>query len=243
MAFKHGKATSVYLNATDLSTYLNAADFDVDMDTGDTTTFAATWKTAIAGQVAAKAGFQGLYDPTITDLPASVGVDFGSVLTYAPAGALAIGDRARLLSVATTAYSESSPVGGVVAVKWSVMASGPVGFGDVLHVLGEDTNTTTGATKDDSAASATGWIAHLHVTAVDAGSWVIKLEDASASNFSDGADVTGGSFTAATAATYQRLVSATTTTALRRYVRYVATRTGGSAGDGITFALAYSRNS
>jgi hypothetical protein len=122
------------------------------------------------------------------------------------------------------------------------MASGPIGFGDILHILTEDTNTTTGATKDDTAATATGWIAHLHVTAVDAGSWVVKLEDASASNFSDGAVVTDGTFTAATGATSQRLVSAAETTALRRYVRYVATRTGGAGGDGITFALAYSRN-
>jgi hypothetical protein len=71
---------------------------------------------------------------------------------------------------------------------------------------------------------------------------VVKLQDASASNFSDGADVTGGAFTAATTPTSQRLQSATATTALRRYVRYVATRTGGAGGDGITFGLAYSRN-
>lgn len=241
MAFKHGSKTSVFLGSRDLSAYLNAADFSTDVDTADTTTFGATWKTAIAGTTASKAGFQGLYDPTIEDLPATVGVEFGSALTYCPAGALAIGDRARLLAVATTTYAESSPVGGVVAVKWDVQASGAVGFGDVLHVLSEDTNTTTGATKDDTAATATGWIAHLHVTAVDGGSWVVILADASASNFSDGATV--ATFVAATGATSERIVAATTTTALRRYVRYTATRTGGIAGDGITFTLAYSRNS
>jgi hypothetical protein len=41
--------------------------------------------------------------------------------------------------------------------------------------------------------------------------------------------------------TSQRLTSAAGAT-LRRYVRYTATRTGGSVGNGITFALAYSRN-
>jgi hypothetical protein len=30
---------------------------------------------------------------------------------------------------------------------------------------------------------------------------------------------------------------------LRRYVRYTATRTGGSVGNGITFHLSYARNS
>lgn len=241
MAFKHGKNTAVYFNAKDLSPYLTAADLDADVDTGDTTTFQSTWKTALAGQVGIKQGFQGFYDPTVTELTASLGVDFGSnVLTYCPAGAAAIADRARLLDVATTGYAETSPVGGIVAIKWAVMASGTVGFGDVLHPLAEDTNTTTGASKDDAAATSTGWIAHLHVTAVDAGSWVVKLQD-SADN-SAWADVSGASFAALTAAGKERLVSSSTTATLRRYVRYVATRTGGSAGDGITFFLAYSRN-
>lgn len=241
MAFKHGKRTAVWFNARDLSPFLNAADLDADIDTSDTTTFQASWKSALSGQIGVKAGFQGLYDPTVTELPASIGVDFGSnTLTYCPGGADAIGDRARLLSVASTAYTESSPVGGIVAVKWATLASGPVGFGDVLHVLSEDTNTTTGAGKDDGALSNTGWIAHLHVIAVDAGSWVVKLQDAP--DGSAWADVTGAGFGAVTGPAHQRLISATATTQLRRHVRYVATRTGGSAGDGITFALAYARN-
>jgi len=225
MPFRHGRNTAIYFNSKDVSAYLNDAGIDVDVDTSDTTTFQATWKTALVGQAAAKLGFQGLYDPTLTDLAASVGVDFGAnVLTYCPAGALAVGDRARLINVATTAYAESSPVG----------------FGDVLHILSKDTNTTTGAGKDDGAATSTGWIAHLHVVAVDGGSWAVKLQDSA--DGSAWADVTGASFTAVTGAAKERLVSAATTTQLRRHVRYVATRTGGSTGDGITFVLAYARN-
>jgi hypothetical protein len=242
MALKHGKNTAVYLDGTDLSTYLNSAEFSVDTDTADTTTFQASWKTAIVGQSAAKADFNGLYDPTKTTLPDSIGDDFaltGGVLTVAPAGATAIGDLTRTMQIASTAYTESSPVGGVIAVKWSVIASAPVGFGWALHPLAEDTNTTTGAERDDTAATSTGWQAHLHVTAVDAGSWVVKLQDAAVSNTYS--DVSGGAFTAATTAGGQRLLSASGAT-LRRYVRYVATRTGGSAGDGITFHLSYSRN-
>ena len=242
MAFKHGKSTDVLLDGTDLSPYLNAADLAVDLDTADTTTFKATWKTAIAGTVGAKLDFAGFYDPTVATLPDSIGVDFSlvaGVLTYAPAGALAIGDRVRLASVVSSAYAESSPVGGMVAIKWSAGVSGVVGFGDVLHVLGEDTNTTTGADKDDTAATSTGWTAHLHVTAVDAGSWVIKLQDAATTDL---LAVSGGAFAAKTAAGAERLRSAASTTELRRHVRYVATRTGGAGGDGITFFLAYARN-
>jgi hypothetical protein len=242
MAFIHGKNTALWFGSKNLSSYFNSAELTVETDSSDTTTFTATWRTGLTGTMGAKASFGGLYDPTITDLTATLGGEFGYVLTYAPGGAAAIGDRARLLSVASTAYAESTEVGGLVAVKWEPTASGTVGFGDILHTFTEDTNTTTGATKDDTSATATGWTAHLHVSLVDGGSWVVKLQDASASNFSDGADVTGGAFTAATTPTSQRLQSATATTALRRYVRYVATRTGGAGGDGITFGLAYSRN-
>jgi hypothetical protein len=242
MAFKHGKSTAVWFGSKDLSPYFHSAELSVETEASDTTVFAATWQTSLTGTMGAKASLEGYYDPTITDLTATLGGEFGYVLTYAPGGAAAIGDRARLLSVASTSYSESDEVGGIVAVSWDPMASGTVGFGDILHTFTEDTNTTTGATKDDTAATATGWVAHLHVSLVDGGSWVVKLQDASASNFSDGADVTGGAFTAATTATSQRLLSATGTTALRRYVRYIATRTGGSGGDGITFGLSYARN-
>lgn len=240
MPFRHGSKTSVFLGSLDMSPYLTLADFSVEVDTADTTVFGSTYKTAIVGTDMAKADFNGLYDPGVTNLEALLGVDPAAVLTIAPGGALAIGDRVQLMSIAETSFAQSSPVGGVIATKWSALASGVVGLGNVLHILSEDTNTTTGAERDDLAATATGWTAHLHVTAVDAGSWVIKLQDAAVSNTYS--DVTGGAFTAATGATSQRLRGAAETTALRRYVRYVATRTGGSVGDGITFALAYSRN-
>lgn len=241
MSFKHSKNTEVWLDALDVSSYFRSVGVGVVTATADTTTFKATWKTAIVGASSSSTSLDGLYDPTLTtSMEALLGIDPTTVLTIAPAGALAIGDRVRLIQATSTSYIESSPVGGVVAFKWTVHAEGAVGLGQVLHILSEDTNTTTGATKTDAASTSTGWHAHLHVTAVEGGSWVIKLEDASVSNFSDGADVTGGAFTAATGATSQRLAGATSAT-LRRYVRYVATRTGGSVGDGISFALAYSR--
>jgi len=239
MTFKHGKATTVLLGSVELSTYLNSAEVSADADTADTTTFKATWKSSIAGAMGSKVDVGGLYDPGEASLPTLFDSLVPGVLTACPGGGAAIGDAARLISAIDTAYAESSPVGGVVAVKASFLADGTLGFGWMLHPLAEDTNTTTGADRDDGALTSTGWTAHLHVTAVDAGSWVVKLQDAETT---DWADVTGGAFTAATVATSERLQSAAVTTDLRQHVRYIATRTGGSAGDGITFALAYARN-
>ena len=239
MSFVHGKNARIYVGSVDLSAYFTSADLAVDLDTADSTTFGATWKSAIAGTVGAKVDVGGYYDPTEATLPTMILAAGSGVLTVCPGGAATIGDRARLLSAFDTTYAESTPVGGLVAIKAAFMADGVVGYGDVLHPLAEDTNNTTGAEKDDTASSATGWTAHLHVTAVDGGSWVIKLQDAAVTMTYT--DLSSGAFTAATGPTSQRLVGAAGAT-LRQYVRYVATRTGGAGGDGITFVLSYSRN-
>jgi hypothetical protein len=240
MAFKHGSDAEVWLDGADLSTFFRDMEFSAENETAETTTFKQSWKRHIPGASESSLDLEGLYDPTMGAVRSSLG-GAGAILTVGPAGLEAVGDRARLVKALTSAYAETSPIGGVVLFTFGVQADGTVGLGQALHPFGEDTNNTTGATKTDAAATSTGWMAHLHVSLVDGGSWVIKLQDASASNFSDGADVTGGAFTAATGPTSQRLVSASGAT-LRRYVRYVATRTGGSAGHGITFGLAYSRN-
>jgi hypothetical protein len=234
MTAVHGKNTQVMLDALDISGYLNTADFNVEVDTADTSVFMATWKTALTGQIGGKLEAQGYYDPLLTKFTPAMLSTAGSVLTYGPGGLDTIGDPARLIPVLSTSYGETSPVGGVVGFKWAVMADAGIGFGAVLHPLGTDATTTNGAERDDAAATASGWQAHLHVTACS-GSWVVKLQDAAVSNTYS--DVTLGAFTAATGATQQRLTSAAATTALRRYVRYVATGTGS-----ITFSLSYARN-
>jgi len=239
VSFYHGKNTVVLVGAVNLSPYLNSIELSAEADSADTTTYGATWKPLITGILGHQLDFEGLYDPGESTVPTRFLAATGGIVTYCPIGGAAIGDPARLSSVYDTVYAESSPVGDVVSFSGTFMGDGTLGFGALLHPLAEDTNTTTGAERDDLVATTTGWTAHLHVTAVDGGSWVVTLQDAAISG--SHTDLTGGSFTAATTPTSQRLVGAVGAT-LRRYVRYVATRTGGVGGDGITFALAYSRN-
>ena len=244
MAAKHGRTAGVYFNGVDLSGYLNEAEMSVDAETADVTTFAPTaagWRDKISGLLGATFTAAGFYDPDMTSPRDSLAVA-GGVLTYCPGGRATIGDLSRAMSVIGTSFAESSNLEDAVAIAWNAEVSGAIAFGYLLHPLAEDTNTTTGATRDDTAgaAAANGWTAHLHVTAVDGGSWVVKIEDSA--NGSTWADLTGATFAAKTAAGGERLVSATSTTAIRRFIRYVATRTGGAGGDGITFALALARS-
>lgn len=239
MALIHGSRGRVLWNGADMSGYLAAAGMEVAIDNADTTTLQKGWHENVKGMAGATLPFEGFVDPAQkTLLYDQLGTD-GGVLTYCPGGDSAVGDRARLVAATSTSLGSANSTDGAVALAWEVVAQGYVAFGDVLHPLGEDTNTTTGSSKDDSAATSTGWTAHLHVTLVDGGSWVVKIED-SADN-SSWADVSGGAFTAATGATGQRLASSSLTATLRRYVRCTATRTGGSAGQGITYHLSYSR--
>lgn len=237
MAFKHGSKAAVWANGIDLSAYLTSAELSASMEPADTTTFGATWRTAIAGLLTAGYEFEGKYDPAETGIQA--GFASSGVLTVCPSGS-AIGDAARFMPYFTTGYGQSSPVDDAVSISWGVEANDELDFGLIIH-NSEDTNTTTGPTYDRGAASSTGWSAALQVTLVDGGSWVVKLQHATASNFSDGADVSGGAFTAVTTVTAEIIRSAAATTTLNRYVRVVATRTGGSAGQGITYTLALAK--
>lgn len=236
MAFKHGKSTAVLLGATDLSSYLNSADLAADLDTGDTTVFQASWKSAIAGAAGSKLELAGLYDPDLTDLTSVFGDDPGAVLTHCPAGALALGDRARLLSAAEIAYGETSPVGGVVAFKSSVQGDGTLGFGSVIHLLAEETASGNGTAVDMTAQSTTGAIAHIHATAVSAtDTFDVTIED-SANGTSGWATI--GTFASITAAAAERIVIAGT---VERYVRVVLAVTDVSGDPSITFLVALAR--
>lgn len=235
----HGKSTKVFWNSLDLSPYLDSIEYALETDTADATTFGDGFKEYAVGQYTATVSCTGKYDATSDEaIEGQMRVDSG-VLTYSPGAGATRGDVARLVSVTGTLLSTSSPVGDIVAFAWDATSQGAASLGWLQNPLEEDTDTTVNGAHDTGVTSSTGWTAHLHVTLVDGGSWVIKFSD-SADN-SAWADVTGASFTALSAPGSQRLQSSTSTATLRQYVRCVATRTGGSSGDGITYALAIAR--
>lgn len=240
MPFVYGSKCSVWLDVLDVSQYFNDSSLSIDVDTADTSTFGGSWKTFIEGLPTSKIALKGYYDLNANAEFQGDVMNGGSIVTVGPGGLLAIGDYARLMDAHETSLAESSPVGGVVLTDVAFQGDTALGFGWTLHPMGADSGTTTGADRDDGAATSTGWMAHLHVTAVTGSptSWTVKLQDAATTDWTD---VTGGAFTATNVPAAQRLVSAAATTTLRRHVRYVATVVGGTAPT-ITFGLAYSRN-
>jgi hypothetical protein len=72
MAFQAGKWAEITVNTKALSAFCDTADINVKLDTADTTTFTATWKTYIGGLLGGTVTLAGDYDPTVTTGPASV---------------------------------------------------------------------------------------------------------------------------------------------------------------------------
>lgn len=130
--FKYGAKAVVTVNSNDLSAYSNDAGFDLDVDTDETTTFSATYKTFIEGLASSKFTLKGNYDPTASTGEAAVltGLVGGGAKTivFNPAGTTST-ELKRTISMILTNYSESSPVGGKVAFSASFQGTGVVTFG------------------------------------------------------------------------------------------------------------------
>lgn len=133
MAFRHGRFASITLNAVDLSAFCDNADLSIDVDTSDTTTFGASWKTAIAGLIGSKVDLKGDYDPTASTGPAAVitACITGAVpvaCIVGPGGTLT-GQLKRTFNCIVTNYTESSPVADKVTFSATLLVTGAITLG------------------------------------------------------------------------------------------------------------------
>src|SRR5262245_30251188 len=130
MPFRHGKTAELTVNGSAVTTFGIQADFAIDVDTGDTTTFGSAWKSALAGVPGAKLDITGDYDGTASTGPAAIffGCISGGVpvaVVHKPGGTLT-GQRTNSFNAIVTSYAESSPVGGIITFKASLLVTGTV---------------------------------------------------------------------------------------------------------------------
>jgi hypothetical protein len=127
VSFRHAKNAALTLNTKDLSTFLDNLDISFDMDTADSTTFGATWKSSLAGIPSGKLDFGGFYDPTAASGPGAVlyplVVAGTAVTALVYPGGTTSGQALYTITTGciVTSYSESSPVGGIVTFKASCL--------------------------------------------------------------------------------------------------------------------------
>ena len=239
MAFIHGKGTIVLCNEFDLSSYFKEAGISRSAETADTTTFGKSAKTYITGLTDGTLSLSGLFegsanaiDQELTDI---LGSNNGMVITVAPTGTIAIGDRCISLTGELTSYEISAPVGDVVSASSQFQSDEGIGAAISLHALTAETATVSSSSVDNSASTANGGFGTLHVTAnTNNNNGVFKVQHSS--DNSTWADLVTFSTVATTVKTAERITVASGTT-VNRYIRSTFTTAGtGSTTYHINFA-------
>jgi hypothetical protein len=240
MAFIHGKSSQVLHGAYNLGAFLNDASASADVEVAETTSFGSSAKTYLVGlrdgTVSASGMFDGASGAVDEVLSASIGSDTLAPVTIGYNGTT-LGNRVTILKAKTTSYEVSTPVGDVVAVSYSAQADGGLDQGVSLAALASVSATTTGSSHDNSASSANGGVAQLHVTVNtrDADATIKIQHSADDSTFADLATFT---VVATTVVTSERVIVASGTT-VNRYLRAVNTLSAGTGS--ITYQVSFAR--
>jgi len=240
MAFIHGKTTQVLHGAFDLSAFLNEATASEEAEVTETTAFGNSAKTYIVGlkdgTISASGMFDGAASAVDEVLAGSIGSDTLSPVTVGYSGTT-LGNRVSLLQAKTTSYEVSSPVGDVVSVSYDAQSDGGIDQGVSLAALTSVSATTTGTAYDNTASSANGGMAQVHVTAnTRSTTSVIKI--AHSADNSTFADLVTFTTVGIGATTSERSLVATGTT-VNRYLRAVATLAAGTGS--ITYQVSFAR--
>ena len=240
MAFIHGKSSQVLHGAYNLGAFLNDASASADVEVAETTSFGSSAKTYLVGlrdgTVSASGMFDGAAGAVDEVLSASISSDTLAPVTIGYNGTT-LGNRVTILKAKTTSYEVSTPVGDVVAVSYSAQADGGLDQGVSLAALASVSATTTGSSHDNSASSANGGVAQLHVTVNtrDADATIKIQHSADDSTFADLATFT---VVATTVVTSERVIVASGTT-VNRYLRAVNTLSAGTGS--ITYQVSFAR--
>jgi hypothetical protein len=235
----HGREARVMIDQYPLSGRIRTVSIHREVALDDTDAFGDDWKRReIIGKAAGTLGFGGLFDAaagqTAAAFWAALRAVTPSVVSVAIAG-FAIGNMVELISPYETDMGiNSDHTTGPVDVQANFVPDGLMDLGVSLHDHVAETAIVNLTGVDQVAVSTTsGWVGHINVSAFAGTSVTIKLQD-SADNTTY-ADLTGGTFTAITGPTKERLVGASNAT-VRRYVRGAI-----SAGTftSVTFTLAF----
>lgn len=239
MAFAHGRGCRVVIDQYDLSSIFRSMDFSASVDTAESTVFGLDDKTFEPGLRSAEASLDGFYDTVHTaTVHDRLGQAAPFVATIGPAG-LALGARARLVSVNATNVTNTAGIADLVLLNWALQSTDRIGFGYALNDIATPSaaGNGTGVDQGVGAVSNAKWAFHCHLIALTGSptNVTIKVQHSTDNNtFADLASATSGALTAAGA------VRVTGTATVNRYVRVVVSFTGGTAPTA-TFSAAFSR--
>lgn len=181
MANRHGKNSGVLMGKYDISAYLNEASASMSLETAETSTFGTSAKTYILGQNDATISFSGLFDGDAGAISAAfedvIGNDLTPAITLAYDGGVVEGRSCAIANGKQTSYEVSAPVADVVSLNGEFQVTGGLRQGILIAANSALTSSTTGTVFDNTASTAIGATANLHVTAnTRNSSSVIKIQ-------------------------------------------------------------------
>lgn len=242
MARIHAKDSRVYLGGRDASGDIVSVAVKLQADALEVTNFAsADWRENDPGLLGFTVDLQGFYDPAV----GGIGRQFetllgasGAILSVFEGDANAIGDSGVLLGNGVLESREQPiAVADLIKLGGSIKGSGRVGYnGRLLHVLGEETGTGTGASLNNLGSSANGGRGTLHVTAIT-GTWTIVIEHSSDNAVGD-PFATVLSFTQVAAAGGATAETVEITGTVKQYLRVKFTE---DVAGSITFVCGFAR--
>jgi hypothetical protein len=236
MVTTHGKAAKVYAGGYDLSTYLNSAEMSGTADLAETSTFGSTYKSFVSGLIDFKMSFGGLFDSSVGAVDQVFSTALGSgtlILTVLPQGDIKT-YRGRSMTGVEVAYGVTAGLDGAASITMEASSKTPAEPVVVDTIKAAKTSTgndAAGVVSPTAGPTTNGWSAYLQAFAMsgtDTPTCTVKLQDSA--DDSSWLDVTGGGFTALSAANAnvpgaQRIVGANGST-LRKYTRFLWTITG-----------------
>lgn len=241
--FVHGRNTAVFIDQFDFSGWFREVTSSSEVETAETTTFSTATKPAktyIAGFVDGTFSLSGMFDGTADAIDEEIQVRLGqeanTLFTIAPSGTT-VGNRVFMAQGIPTSYEVASPVSDVVSVSIEAQADGGLRGGVSLnpHTTAR-TATGNGTSVDQLASSTSGAVAILHVITVSGTTPSATIKVQHSTDNTTFTDLL--TFTAATAATKERLTVASGTT-INRYVRAQWTISGTTPS--FAFALSWAR--
>jgi hypothetical protein len=238
MPFLSGQKARVLVGDFSFSPVTAQVSADWPTDMLDHTTIADSAKVFIPGQDTSTSSLSGWLDVSgaadahldqLNDLKAATAPE---PYTFAPNG-FALGETVWMAGALAAGFSTGSQVADRVTYSLNLQTSGTTELGISLHDLVAVTADGDGASYDGTvASSASGAVAHLHVTAFSgfSAASIVVADSANDSTFA-----TIGTFASVAGITQERLVIAGT---VRRYLRYSIDVTGSGS---ITFAVTFAR--
>ena len=237
MAYSHGKNAEVQVGKFNLGQYLRDITISFDQDTAETSTFGDSAKEFIVGMKNCTIAMSGLFDNTATTgSDALMNTIFlaGAETPVSTSFGTTDGNPAWLFAGLNTSYELSASIGDAVSFSANMQgsyaqtaATSSVGSGASAGILlnrATVTATSNSTSIDNSASSATGLIANLHIPTNTHNNTVIVKIQHSTDNSSWADLITFTTVTATTTTSERKYVSGTVNRYLR--VSYTCAGTG-----------------